>query len=76
MGANKSKCEESVMAAVSTYRKRIRQYAYMGNLELWYSTINENDILKSLSPSAQEGAAKNNEQSPSADTYAGAWQTN
>jgi len=58
LGADKSKCEESVMAAVNTYRKRIRQYAYMGNLELWYSVINENDILKSLSPSAQEGAQK------------------
>jgi len=58
LGASKSKCEESVMAAVSTYRKRIRKYAYMGNLELWYSTINENDILESLSPSAREGAVK------------------
>jgi uncharacterized protein (DUF2252 family) len=56
LGANKSLCEESVMAAVKTYRKRIRQYAYMGNLELWYSTINENDILKSLTPSARSGA--------------------
>jgi uncharacterized protein (DUF2252 family) len=58
LGANKSLCEESVMAAVKTYRKRIRQYAYMGNLELWYSTINENDILKSLTPSARSGAEK------------------
>jgi uncharacterized protein (DUF2252 family) len=58
LGANKSLCEESVMAAVSTYRKRIRQYAYMGNLELWYSTINEKDILKSLTPSARSGAEK------------------
>ena len=58
LGANKSKCEDSVMAAVRTYRKRIRQYAYMGNLELWYLTINENDILKSLTPSAQVGAQK------------------
>jgi uncharacterized protein (DUF2252 family) len=58
LGANKVKCEESVIAAVSTYRKRVRQYAYMGNLELWYSTINENDILKSLTPSARAGAEK------------------
>ena len=58
LDADNNKCEESVMAAVSTYRKRIRQYAQMGNLELWYSVINENDILKSLSPSAQEGAKK------------------
>jgi uncharacterized protein (DUF2252 family) len=58
LGANIGLCEESVMAAVNTYRKRIRQYAYMGNLELWYSTINENDILRSLTPSARSGAEK------------------
>ena len=56
LGVNKSKCEESVVKAVKTYRKRIREYAQMGNLELWYSTINENDILKSLNPSARAGA--------------------
>jgi uncharacterized protein (DUF2252 family) len=53
LNANKSKCEESVRAALSSYRKRIRQYAYMGNLELWYSIITENNILKSLSSSAR-----------------------
>jgi uncharacterized protein (DUF2252 family) len=58
LGVDKNKCEESVISAVKTYRKRIREYAQMGNLELWYSTINENDILKSLTPSAQEGAQK------------------
>ena len=58
LGANKSLCKESVMAAVSSYRKRMKQYAYMGNLELWYSTISENDILKSLSASARKGAVK------------------
>lgn len=58
LGVDKNKCEESVMAAVQTYRKRIRQYAQMGNLELWYSTINENDILKALTPSARAGAEK------------------
>jgi uncharacterized protein (DUF2252 family) len=58
LGATKINCEESVIAAVSTYRKKIRQYARMGNLELWYSTINENDILNALSVSAQEGAKK------------------
>jgi uncharacterized protein (DUF2252 family) len=58
LGADTNKCEESVIAAVRTYRKRIRQYSQMGNLELWYSTINENDILKSLTPSARSGAEK------------------
>jgi uncharacterized protein (DUF2252 family) len=56
--ASTNKIEESVMAAVKTYRKRVRQYAQMGNLELWYSTINENDILKSLTPTARAGAEK------------------
>jgi uncharacterized protein (DUF2252 family) len=58
MNASTTKIEESVMAAVKTYRKRVRQYAQMGNLELWYSTINENDILKSLTPTARLGAEK------------------
>lgn len=58
LGADKNLCNDAVMSAVGTYRKRIRQYAYMGNLELWYSTISENDILKALSPSAREGAVK------------------
>ncbi len=58
LNASTIKIEESVMVAVKTYRKRVRQYAQMGNLELWYSTINENDILKSLTPSARAGAEK------------------
>src|SRR5688572_4913373 len=58
LGADKNLCRDSVIAAVSSYRKRMRRYAYMGNMELWYSTINEKDILKTLSPSARKGAEK------------------
>ena len=58
LGADKNLCKESVMAAVSTYRKKMKEFAYMGNMELWYSTIREKDILKTLSPSARKGAAK------------------
>lgn len=58
LGADKKLCEESVLAAVRSYRKRMKQYAYMGTMELWYSTISERDILKSLSPSARKGAEK------------------
>ena len=64
LGADKNLCRESVMAAVSTYRKRMKEYAYMGNMELWYSTISEKDILKTLSPSARKGCRKNNQQGP------------
>ncbi|MEQ1586033.1 MAG: DUF2252 domain-containing protein [Cyclobacteriaceae bacterium] len=55
LGAKKKLCEEAVREAVSSYRKRIRQYAFMGNMELWYSTIKEEDIKKSLTGTAQEG---------------------
>jgi len=58
LGADKDLCEKSVMTAVSSYRKRMKQYAYKGNLELWYSTINEKDVLKVLDPSARKGAEK------------------
>ena len=30
----------------------------MGNMELWYATISDKDILKTLSPSARKGAEK------------------
>lgn len=58
LGADKALCTSSVTAAVSSYRKRMAQYALMGNMELWYSTINETDILNTLSPSARKGAEK------------------
>jgi uncharacterized protein (DUF2252 family) len=58
LGADKQLCQESVFAAVRSYRDRMHKYAPMGNLELWYSNIKENDILEALSPSAREGAQK------------------
>ena len=58
LGAGKDLCAASVRAAVSSYRKRMKQYASMGHMELWYSTIRENDILNTVSPSARKGAEK------------------
>jgi len=58
LGADKALCKKAVLDAVSTYRKKIREFAYMGNLELWYSTISEKDILATLSSSARKGAEK------------------
>jgi uncharacterized protein (DUF2252 family) len=58
LGADKNLCKEAVMAAVSTYRKKMKEFAYMGNMELWYSTIRDKDIMRTLSPSARKGAAK------------------
>jgi uncharacterized protein (DUF2252 family) len=58
LGANKRLCKEAVLAAVSSYRKRMREYAGMGYLELWYATISEADLLKTLTGTAQKGALK------------------
>ena len=58
LGGDKDLCRKSVMAAVSSYRKRMKEYAYMGSMELWYSTITANAILKTLSPSVRKGAEK------------------
>ncbi|MEJ1238346.1 DUF2252 domain-containing protein [Chryseolinea sp. T2] len=49
LGAGSRVCKQSVKAAVRSYQKRMKEYAYMGNLELWYSTITEKDISKTLS---------------------------
>jgi uncharacterized protein (DUF2252 family) len=54
LGADKYLCETCVLEAVSSYRNRMKQYAQMGNLELWYTTIREKDIQKTLSPAQQK----------------------
>jgi uncharacterized protein (DUF2252 family) len=58
LGADKDLSTEAVMAAVKTYRKKMKEFAYMGYMELWYTTIKDKDILKTLSPSARKGAEK------------------
>ena len=58
LGANDKLCEKSVIAAVASYRKRMKEFAQMGNMELWYTTIGENAILKTLAPSARKGFKK------------------
>jgi uncharacterized protein (DUF2252 family) len=53
LGADKVLCEDSARAAVRSYRKRMREYAEMGNLAVWYSRIDEQGILAALSPVAR-----------------------
>lgn len=55
LGAGKSLCKDAVRSAVSSYRRRMKDYAYMGNMELWYSTVKEDDIAKTLPRTAREG---------------------
>ena len=50
LGGDKVVCEESARAAVRSYRKRMREYARMGHLDVWYARLGEQDILAALSP--------------------------
>ncbi len=50
MGADKVRAEEAAQAIVRSYRKRIRRYAGMGFLQVWYERIDEDAVLGALSP--------------------------
>jgi uncharacterized protein (DUF2252 family) len=54
LGAKESLCEKSVLAAIKSYRKRMHQYAVMGNLELWYTTIKGKDLFELMTPAQQK----------------------
>jgi uncharacterized protein (DUF2252 family) len=58
LGADKVLCEESARAAVSSYRMRMREYAGMGHMAIWYSRIDEQGLLAALSPDARKGAER------------------
>jgi uncharacterized protein (DUF2252 family) len=54
LGADEDLCKTAVRTAVKCYRNKMKEYAYMGNMELWYATISEKDILKILTVSQQK----------------------
>jgi len=58
MGGDKVLCEAAARAAVRSYRKRIREYAELGNLDVWYSRIDQDSLLSVLSPEARKSAER------------------
>jgi uncharacterized protein (DUF2252 family) len=56
LGAGRVLREEAVREAVRIYRKRMFRYAGMRYLDVWYTRIDEQDILDALSPNARAGA--------------------
>jgi len=52
---NKKVCEEAVRSAVKYYRRAMKSYADKGRMELWYTTIKEEDILSRLPKEARKG---------------------
>ena len=53
MGGDKAVAADAARAAVRSYRKRIRRFAGMGFLDVWYSRIDERAILDTLPPRFQ-----------------------
>lgn len=48
LGAERAMREEAARAAVASYRARIRRYAEMGYLEVWYDTIHSARLIDAL----------------------------
>jgi uncharacterized protein (DUF2252 family) len=48
VGQDRETCESFSRAVVSSYRRRIREYAEMGYLATWYAIIREEDVLAAV----------------------------
>ncbi|HKA56236.1 MAG TPA: DUF2252 domain-containing protein, partial [Candidatus Binatia bacterium] len=57
-GADRVLCEEAARACVQAYRKRMQQYARMGHLALWYTSIDEPAVLEALPPEVRKRAGQ------------------
>lgn len=54
LGGDDALAKASVKAAVKSYRKHMKKYAGMGHLELWYSTLTEDDIYATYPSQARK----------------------
>ena len=58
LGANKTLCEEAARTVAASYRRHMREYARMSQLEVWYATIDEKGVLDALTPDARDDAKR------------------
>jgi uncharacterized protein (DUF2252 family) len=58
MGGDDDDAREAARACVRSYRKRIRRYAEMGYLEVWYDHIDDSTVLHALSPRVRRFAER------------------
>jgi uncharacterized protein (DUF2252 family) len=58
MGGDRAQAEEAAQACVRSYRKRMRRYADMGYLQVWYERINERAVLRAVSSRVRRGAGR------------------
>jgi len=57
LGGDRTACEAAARAAAQSYRSRIRRYAGMGLLDVWYDTIDSARLIDALPTWLQPGAA-------------------
>jgi uncharacterized protein (DUF2252 family) len=50
LGARRDTCEAFSRTVVAAYRRHMREYAGMGHLTTWYSTITEKNLFDAVSP--------------------------
>ena len=55
-GGDRPAAERAARAIVRSYRKRMRRYAGMGHLQVWYDRIDEAAVLDVLKPRARKAA--------------------
>lgn len=58
LGGDSEDGERVARAAVAAYRRRMREYAGMGHLEVWYDQIDEHRILERVPATLRDGAAR------------------
>jgi uncharacterized protein (DUF2252 family) len=58
MGGDKAQAEGAAQEIVRSYRKRMRRYAEMGFLEIWYERIDERAVLEAISPRLRREAGR------------------
>ena len=58
MGGDMADAAGAARAVVKSYRKRIRRFAQMGFLEVWYHRIDETAVLDTLSPKVKRNAQR------------------
>jgi len=58
MSGDKAEAAEAAAACVQSYRRRMRRYAEMSYLEVWYDSIDEQRVLDALSPRVRRDAER------------------
>jgi uncharacterized protein (DUF2252 family) len=58
MGGDDDAGADAARACVQSYRRRMRRYAEMGNLEVWYDRIDEGRVLSALTPRVRRVAER------------------